>query len=144
MKKIIILLTLLPFLANAQNIPKDANVIIVKKIGFLEVCNALLDSGYTISKKDNDLQTVSTENKEYPKFWNATYKMDIRIKDSVAYISGTVTAPPGGGLYVNEPLFNHTNKKGVPFPKSLFGFAFQILNNFALSFNKEISYSIKK
>ena len=78
------------------------------------------------------------------KLWNATYKMDIRIKDSVAYISGTVTAPPGGGLYINEPLFNHTNKKGAPFPKSLFGFAFQILNNFALSFNKEISYSIKK
>lgn len=144
MKNIIILLSLLPFLANAQTIPKDANVIRVKKVGFLEACNALLDSGYTISKKDNELQTVTTENKQYPKLWNATYKMDIRIKDSIAYISGTVTAPPEGGLFLNEPIFNQTNKKGITFPKSLFGFAFLLINNFALSFNKEISYSIKK
>ena len=144
MKKIITLLSLFPFLVNAQTIPKDANLIIVKKIGFLQVCNALLDSGYTISKKDNELQTVSTENKQYPKLWNATYKIDIRIKDSSAYISGTVTSPPGGGLYINEPLFNHTNKKGITFPKSLFGYAFLLINNFALSFNKEINYSIIK
>ena len=144
MKKIIILLNLVPFVVNAQTIPKDADVIIVKKVGFLEVCNALLDSGYTISKKDNELQTVSTENKEYPKLWNATYKINIRIKDSTAYISGTVITPPGGGLYFNEPLFNHTNKKGVTYPKSLFGYAFLLINNFALSFNKEITYSIAK
>lgn len=144
MKLLLILFALLPFIINAQNIPKDANVIIVKKVGFLEVCNALLDSGYTISKKDNELQTVSTESKLYPKLYNATYKINIRVKDSTAYISGTVTAPPGGGLYVNEPLFNHTNRKGVTFPKSMFGYPFLLLNNFAQSFKKEISYSINK
>jgi len=131
-------------LASAQLIPKDANTIVVKKVGFLEVCNALLDSGYIISKKDNELQTVSTENKEYPKLWSAAYKIDIRIKDSTAYISGTVTAPPGGGLYINEPLFNHTNKKGITYPKSMFGYAFLLVNDFALSFKKEITYSTTK
>lgn len=144
MKNLFVLLILLPFIVKAQSIPKDANVIVVKKVGFLEVCNALLDSGYTISKKDNELQTVSTESKNYPKLWNATYKINIRVKDSTAYISGTVTAPPGGGLYVNEPLFNHTNRKGVTFPKSMFGYPFLLLNDFAQSFKKEISYSINK
>ena len=46
---------------------KSSNVIklIVKNVGFNQVCNALLDSGYTIDKKDNDLQTVKTELKSY-------------------------------------------------------------------------------
>ena len=112
MKRVITILFLLPFLVSAQTIPKDVNVIIVKKVGFLEVCNALLDSGYTISKKDNDLQTVSTEVKQFPRLWNATYVVNIRVKDSVAYISGTVTAPPGGGLCFNDPIYNHCKANG--------------------------------
>jgi len=126
---------------SAQVIPNGANIIVIKDVGFIEVCNALLDSGYNISKKDNELHTVSTESKEYKKLWNASYKINIRIKDSVAYVSGTVTSPPNGsGLFVNEPVFNHTSAKGKTFPKSLYGYAFNILNNFALGFRREVSY----
>lgn len=138
-----VLLILLPFIVKAQSIPKDANVIIVKKVGFLEVCNALLDSGYTISKKDNDLQTVSTESKAYPKLWNATYKINIRVKDSIAYISGTFTGA-GGEIWKDVPISNHANKKGVTYPKSIYGYPFLLLNNFALSFDKEITYSVNR
>ena len=89
-------------------------------MGFLEVCNALLDSGYLISKKDNDLQTASTESKQFPRYWNATYIVKVRVKDSVAYISAAITAPPGGGLYFNEPASYDCKLKRKPFPKSLF------------------------
>ena len=63
LKKFIIILSilLLPFLVNAQNILPDANMIVVKNVGFNEVCNALLDSGYNIEKKDTELKTVRTE-----------------------------------------------------------------------------------
>lgn len=137
---LLILLCLCPWFIFAQTIPKDANIIVVKNVSFLEVCNTLLDSGYTIRKKDNELQTASTEDKEYPKLWNATYVINIRVKDSVLYISGTITAPPGGGLFKNEPISNQTNKKGITQQKSLFGYAFLVLNNFALGFKKDVSY----
>ncbi|MFZ1785378.1 MAG: hypothetical protein WAU23_09235 [Ferruginibacter sp.] len=141
MRLFIISFVFFPFLSFAQSIPKDVNVIIVKDVGFLEVCNALLDSGYTISKKDNELQTVSTESKAYPKLWNATYKINIRVKDSTAYISGTFTAA-GGEIWKDDPIKNQTNRKGKTYPKSINGYPFLILNNFAQSFKKEITYSI--
>ncbi len=130
-------------IGKGQEIPKKANTIIVHGVTFSEVCNALLDSGYNIDKKDNDLQTVRTEAKQYPKYWNATYIIDIRVKDSIAYISGKLTAPPQGGLFNNEPIFYQTKKDGVPYPKSLFTVAFIWMNNIALSFNKPVEYSIQ-
>src|SRR5574340_1221919 len=120
----------------SQTIPRDANTILVKGVSFTEVCNALLDSGYSIDKKDAELQTVRTEVKNYPKHWNATYVINIRVKDSVAYISGTFTTPPNGGLFKDEPITYITNKKGKAYPKSLSGSAFNWLNQFALSFKK--------
>jgi len=127
--------------AFSQNILKDANTIIVKGVNFKEVCNALLDSGYTIDKKDNDLQTASTEPKSYPKYWNLKYVISIRIKDSSAYISGKIYGSP---LLNNEPIFNHCKKNGETYPKSAYGYPFILLNNFALGFKKEIFYSIFK
>lgn len=125
----------------SQNILKDANVIIVKGVDFKEVCNALLDSGYTIDKKDNELQTASTEAKSYPKYWSLNYVVNIRIKDSSAYISGKIYGSP---LINYEPIFNHCKKSGQTYPKSAYGYPFILLNNFALGFKKEVSYSILK
>ena len=105
------------------------------------MCNALLDSGYVIDKKDNDLQTVRTEVKDYPKYWNASYIINIRVKDSTAYITGTFTAPGReGGLFKDEPIVNIVNKKGEPVKKSLSGHAFSLLSEFAFSFKKEIDF----
>ena len=39
----------------AQEIPKNANVILVKGVSFKDVCNRLLDSGYSMQTKDNYL-----------------------------------------------------------------------------------------
>ena len=140
MKLLNVILLVLPTFCIAQNIPSKVNTIIVKDLKFLDVCNALLDSGYTIAKKDNDLQTVETATKQYPKYWNATYVIYARVKDSTAYFSVKYTAPPGGGLFKNETASNLTNKKGETLKKSLEGYIFLLLNDFALSFHKETSY----
>lgn len=138
--KFLILILLLPAAARGQTL-SDATVIIAKGVSFERVCNALLDSGYAIEKKDNDLMTVRTENRQYPNKWNATYLINIRIKDSSAYISGTFTAPPGGGLFKNEPIRNWTNRKGETKTSSLGGYPFVILDAFAHGLSGQIAYA---
>lgn len=150
--KYTLLFLLLPVTGLAQTtIPPGAKTIIVKGVAFSEVCNALLDSGYSLEKKDAELQVVRTEPKVYPKYWNAAYKINIRVKDSVAYITGTFTAPyeqiftsaanKTDPLWNNDPVYNHTNKKGKPYPKSMIGYPFILMNRFAQCFGKEVTYS---
>lgn len=140
MKCLLFSLLLLPALSYSQTMPPSVNTIVVKGVTFKQVCMSLLDSGYVIDKKDNDLETVSTKPKDYPKLWNATYVINVRIKDSAAYFTGTFTAPPEGGLFYNEPVYNHCKKNGQPLPKSMIRYPFMIMNNFVTSFNKEIQY----
>lgn len=137
---LLIFLSYSQFSINAQSIPRDVNTILISDISFNEVCEALLDANYFIEKKDNELKTVRTEAKNYPKYWNAKYTINIRVKDSIAYISGTFTAAEGQ-LYKDEPIFNMTNKKGETLEKSLIGYPFLLLNEFALGLKKVISYS---
>jgi hypothetical protein len=139
MKYLIVSMCLLPVYCFSQNIPKDANTIIVKGVGFLQVCNNLLDSGWVIEKKDSELQTVRTESRDYPKYWSAKYCITIRVKDSVAYIGGLFTLG-SGEIYKGEPVSNQTNKKGITYPKSAFSYPFLLINQWAKSFNKEITY----
>ena len=126
-------------ISSFGQIPNHSKTIIVKGVSFLQVCNALLDSGYAIEKKDNELQTAATEAKQYPKLWNATYKINIRVKDSVAYLSGTFTGA-NGGLFKGEPVEYLTNKKGQVQSKHLFTYPFLLINYFAKGFNKQIEY----
>lgn len=132
-------------------IPKDVNVIIVKGVSYEEVLNRLLDSGYKIDKKDSELKTVLTEHKPYPKYWNAAYRLFIRVKDSIAAIQGTFTGPwddpfattastNKNYLWRDVPIRNHVNKKGVTYPKSNHGYPFLLINDFALSFGRPVEY----
>lgn len=141
MKQIFLLLFFIPLLCGAQNAMPGANVILIKGVNFLSVCNALLDSGYVIAQKDNDLMTARTEDRKYPRGWNAVYHIEIRIKDSVAYVSGKFTAPPGGGLFKDEPISNVTNKRGEPKRNSLAGIPFELMNTFAQGLGRSISYA---
>jgi hypothetical protein len=143
--KALLLLLLLPFFSIAQDefvIPNKSKTIIVKGVSFLDVCNRLLDSGYSISKKDNELQTAITEMRQYPKHWNAQYSINIRVVDSIAFISGTFTAPPTNPMFKNEPIEHQTDKKGNAKSKHIMGYPFLIMNQFARSFGKEISYKL--
>lgn len=122
-----------------SQIPPKAKTIVVKGVSFNEVCNKLLDSGYSIDKKDTELQTVRTEERQYPKYWNAKYRINVRVKDSIAIFSGTFTGADGG-LFKDEPVYYHTNNKGKQYPKSLIGYPFLIINDLVKSFNKPIEY----
>ncbi len=128
----------------AQSIPPKTNTILAHTVTFTGVCNALLDSGYKISKKDNDLQTVETEERHYPNKWNATYHIEIRVKDSVAIIKGLFTVPPGGGLFLNETAFYRTKKNGEPQLESVQSVAFLLVNQFAMSLSRDITYEIRQ
>ena len=123
------------FHGYSQNILPDANTIIVKNVGFNQVCNALLDSGYKIEKKDADLQTVRTEAKQYPKYWNATYTVDIRVKDSTAFITAKSHSTFG-----EMEISNNCNKKGESRPKSMITYPFLLLSSFATCFKQEVTY----
>lgn len=152
MKNIIIQFICLFFAVNAHSqIPKNCKTIIVKNVGFNEVCNLLLDSGYIIERKDNDIKTLVTEMKPYGKKFNAAYKINVRIKDSIAYISGYFTAPydkftmqliQGNTvpLFDNEPVIAALDKKGELKMNTLTGFAFSKILLLAESFKKQIEF----
>lgn len=141
--KYLLLLCLISANAKSQTaIPKDANTIVVKGVKFLDVCNALLDAGYTIEKKDTELGTAETKIANYGKYFNATYKFHLRTKDTIAYLTATYTAPPGGGLFFNDIATNLVNKKGVRLTNRIGSYPFELLNQFALSLKKELDYLI--
>lgn len=154
--KYALLLLVMPLMSMAQPEPlppKKANVIMVKGVSFMQACNVLLDQGFLIAKKDNDLQTVDTEAKEYSKSWNAAYIVHIRIKDSTAIITGNYFAPwwdpftknavKTDRLWDNMPIWNQTNRKGLTNEKGLQGYAFLQLDKLAHALGKEIIYEIK-
>lgn len=130
-KFLIPLLILLIISTICQGQAKGDNTITVKGVGFMQVCNALLDSGYNVKKKDNDLQTVESD------FKNGTgkaalfkYKLLVRVKDSTAIITG----------HHYHTLFNALeytrNTKDSRLP-------FEDMKKFALSFGKPVEYSKK-
>lgn len=130
---------------NSYSQQKGDNTIVVKNVGFVEMCNALLDAGYVIEKKDVDLQTVKTEFKEGAGK-NKWMKLLLiaRIKDSTAIITGHWYNSMFPGNKVLGKEFNIENSTDkieytIGNPKN----CFKEMNVFALSFGKEVSYSKK-
>lgn len=127
--------------ASAQQ--KKDNTIRVKGVDFLQVCNVLLDAGYVIEKKDNDLQTVKTEfrpGKDKNRYMNLC--LIIRVKDSVAIITGQWYNTLFDGARIagqEQTLSNSTykieNTSGNP--KA----CFKEMNEFASRLGKDLLYS---
>lgn len=141
MKWLLLVLMLICYTVNAQDIPKGANAIIVKGVTFKEVVNRLLDSNYTIAKIDSNFLTVETA----PTAVHVgTMIIRARIKDSIAIITGiyrmgektdnrqgTIAWLMAGNDY---PIANAgliMKKKNSPFA---------IMSRFALSFSKPVEY----
>lgn len=139
----VIILLLLPSFSLAQPIPRNANTIVVRGISFAEACGRLLELGYSIESKDNDLMTARTERRLFPDKYNAEYAINIRVADTALYISGTLNAPPGGALFKNEPIVAVLNRKGELSYRDLWGYAFSLMQNYALTFDKKIDYMRK-
>lgn len=97
----------------------------------MQVCNALLDAGYTVEKKDNELQTAKTGFKDGTgKAKLCKLRLLVRVKDSTATITGHYY-----NVLLNNLEYIVYNKESGP--------CFDEMNSFALSFGKEVSYSKK-
>lgn len=75
---------------TSRHIPKDVTTIFVKNVTFKNACDALLDAGLEIDKKDNELETVTTLFKKIEgailgQAWEPV--ITIRIKDNNAIIT---------------------------------------------------------
>lgn len=145
----ILFILMFPFSLKAQTVPNGANLIKVKSVAFIQICNFLLDSGYTIEKKDDELQTIKTEMKEYEKSFNGAFYIQIRIKDSVAFIRGYFTAPwwdpftsaskKTDPLFKNDLAVYSSNKKGK-FRNNLSSYPFMRMIELFKGLNTDIEY----
>lgn len=152
MKKLLFLF--FPISVLAQEIPPKAKVIVIKNMGYQQVLDALLTKGYEIESRDAELKTVRTGAIVYPRYWNGAYKINVRVKDSVAYFSGIYLCPYETqltsllvGVKLNEAkwdnnhfIYNRTNKKGQPQVKSMEGYPFWLMNDFVKTLSTEIEY----
>lgn len=118
-----------------QAIPPKANTIVLKPVSFNEVCSALVEQGYQLEAKDSALQTVRTVPRNYQKKYQSTYVINIRLKDSIAFITGTFAGMESSAI----PIYNDTGAGGKTRP-NLPGYGFTLMNQFALSFGKPVQY----
>lgn len=128
-----------PVAAFCQNAPKGANTIIVAST-FNEACIKLLDAGYFIDKKDSTLGTIVSSPK-YIKKVDGNIIIQVRIKDSLAYISGLLNQNIAyNGRYgtVDFKEYSAIENKGMKnSPAKQF---FNAMEDFAKSFNKRVDY----
>jgi hypothetical protein len=117
--------------------PRGANLIIIKNINYDELLNALLDKGYFIAKKDAALGIASTERRQVSKADpSSSYLIRVRVKDSVAYISGEVNIDYAT---IKDERFAPAQNKGLKWNAQRL--AFEKMEDFAGSLGREISYS---
>ena len=72
--------------------------------------------------------------------FTAFYTVNVRIKDSIAYISGKVTAPENGLVYKDATVFCVLTKDGKIKERDIMGYAFLKLNELAESLGGEVKY----
>lgn len=130
----------------SQDIPKNANVIVVKGVTFEKVVNSLLDSGFVIEKIDKEYQTLKTEYKKLCKDCIPEIQFYVRVKDSVLTITGKWRSDLNifGGFDTNKSkdealIFEIKNEKNKV-PRE----SFKAMNKFAISLKGEIQYLVEK
>jgi len=133
MKKLIILILLLPLVSYGQAF-KGAKKIIIKtglpaKESFDLVANQLLDSGFEIQSKDNDLMTIRTYEKPGK---GVACILNIRVKDDEVSVKGMFRMPD-----LEETLTEIVNRgmSGSAFKRS-----FDMMDAFAASMKKPVLY----
>ena len=150
MKRILIVLACLPLFSTAQlkedfwqpdtsrHIPENAKVIYINNSDFKSACNAILDQGFTIDKKDNELQFAETIhpglNEALPE-WKPI--ITLRIKDGRTILRAKIFS----SVYKDYiEAFNRSNKNGKP-QKNAYVYAFMMCYKIAKSLGNEITFS---
>lgn len=139
MKEFLILLTFtgISLISPGQTPPKNATGISVTGADLLSVANALLDKGFKIDKKDNELGTLKTEERGYEN--NMWYLViDVRVKDSTAYITGQIkvmVSPMGNTRRLYEPVI-YRGMKNAPYK-----LAFAEMDSVAHALSANVNYT---
>lgn len=122
---------------TSRHIPEKSKIIYVKNASFKNACQALLNAGFVIDKKDNDLEFVETAHpaiNESSTAWKPI--ITLRIKDSVTIIKTkfflSTIKDYMDGVY--------NGKKGKP-QKNAIVYAFMMAYKVAKEIGGEISYS---
>src|SRR5690349_15420436 len=138
MRPALLLLFILSSLTIFSQAPKGANVIVVKNIGYEELLNALLDKGYFIAKKDNELKIASTERRQLSNIDpSSNFLIRVRVKDSTAYIYGEVNIVYSSAGF-NDEKYVAVENDGMKFSQKQQ--AFTKIDEFARGLQKEITY----
>jgi hypothetical protein len=135
----LLIIFLLPVMAFAQTPPKKASRIIVEGVSFDQVVNEILDKGWKIEKSDKAIGTIKTEKISLFKSDNGYLIINIRVKDSIATISGVCGFV--GQTYGDNGNTEVANKgmKG-----SIIKESFSRMNDLALELSNRIKYTVNK
>ena len=144
MKKLFSLLFFIPALLFAQNsnqdsilslIPNDATTIKLNGVKYKEFCLALLDSSYDFETRDPELETFKTKHKAFKKYWNCTYSIEGRFKDTVAYLKFRLQNSP---ILLKYARWQRSKNK---YPeKSLYNYPFIEVINFCKKFTNHFEF----
>ena len=118
---------------TSRHIPNGSTTITVSGITFAEMCNAVLDAGLTIDRKDNDLQTLSTTFSK-KEVWEPV--IFIRVKDNIAVLRSEIYSDFLG--FQNSYYKEKRNRRVV---QNAYMNGFMTIYKIAKSLNKQMVYS---
>lgn len=121
---------------NAQPL-KKANTIIIHSISFNEVSSTLLSHNYFFDKIDTSSQYLTTQPRT---MGGGTFIFNVRVKDSVAYVSGIVNDHIK--VLGIEPTYDEIKNWGMK--GSLAQTQWKAMLTLAEYFNKPLEYQIIK
>jgi len=93
---------------TSRHIPNGSNTILVQNSDFLKACNALIDAGFTIDKKDNELKIVQTKEPDRDVWYPF---LTVRVKNGITIIKAKTYYKPWD-MWTDCKYFQ--NKKGKP------------------------------
>jgi len=134
----IIFFLVLVFSTQAIAQTRGDNIIIAKNVSFKTACEVLMNEGFVIDKKDNDLLTVKTEPKMTKGVWLTTIIVYVRIVDSSARINTTFTLE--NTILKDEPLGYPATKKGRFQSSTATGQAWTVVHGLASKMSSDLIY----
>lgn len=119
----------------SQDINQGINTITVKGVTFKQVADRLVSSGYVIGRMDSKSKTIQTAYSKYTKTGSANLSIRVKMRDSVAVITGRMCYNINN---IDYGIPDSTNTKQISYTYGYFKAGFLQLDKFAKSFNKPV------
>lgn len=125
-----------------QEIPKKANVIVIKGVGFDQIVSKLEAAKYEFSSINKDNQTLRTKFMKICDDCKTAVSIRIRVLDSVASITGKWTMKGGFLTGLRDKIDDEEFLNEVKNAKGMDRDVFNFVNLLALSLNGTVSYKV--